>query len=191
MRKKRGTNTVKAEARKTAPAVEKKVEEVKAEVQAAAVKAEAVKEAAETKTEAAKEAAEAKAEAVKKAAEEKAEETKEVVEAKAEETKKAVETKTAEVKKAVEAKTKEVKTAVKKTAAKAAAKAVEVNTQVFVQYQNNEADVAKIEEKIKAQFAADGHRVGNIKKLSIYMKPEEYAAYYVINEKFFGRVDLF
>ena len=74
---------------------------------------------------------------------------------------------------------------------KAAAKAVEVNTQVFVQYQNNEADVAKIEEKIKAQFAADGHRVGNIKKLSIYMKPEEYAAYYVINEKFFGRVDLF
>lgn len=48
-----------------------------------------------------------------------------------------------------------------------------------------------IEEKVKAQFVAEGHRAGAIKKLDIYIKPEENAAYYVINEKFSGRVDLF
>ena len=115
----------------------------------------------------------------------------EAVAAKAEETKKAVEAKAEETKKAVETKAKTAKTAVKKAAAKATAKAVEVNTKVIIQYQNNEAEMDKLEEKIKAQFVADGHRISSIKKLNIYVKPEDYSAYYVINEKFFGRVDLF
>ena len=40
-------------------------------------------------------------------------------------------------------------------------------------------------------FVAEGHRAGCIKTLNIYVKPEEYKAYYVINDKFFGSVDLF
>ena len=31
----------------------------------------------------------------------------------------------------------------------------------------------------------------NKKMVNIYIKPEEYSAYYVINDKFSGRVDLF
>ena len=83
-----------------------------------------------------------------------------------------------------------VKAAAKKPAAKNAAKEV-LKPEITVQYQNLEVTTEVVEERVKAQFAAEGHRVGTIKKLNIYVKPEEYAAYYVINDKFTGRVDLF
>lgn len=173
MRKKRVNTVTKAQAKEEVnaitPAVEKTVEDAKVVVEAVAAKAEETKNAVAAK----------------------AEEAKKTVETKTEETKKAVEAKAEETKSAVEKKAKTAKTAVKKAAAKATAKAVEVNTKVIIQYQNNEAEMDKLEEKIKAQFVADGHRISSIKKLNIYVKPEEYSAYYVINEKFFGRVDLF
>lgn len=83
-----------------------------------------------------------------------------------------------------------VKAAAKKPVAKKAAKEV-LKPEITVQYQNLEVTTEVVEERVKAQFAAEGHRVGTIKKLNIYVKPEEYAAYYVINDKFTGRVDLF
>ena len=83
-----------------------------------------------------------------------------------------------------------MKAAAKKPAAKKAAKEV-LKPEITVQYQNLEVTTEVVEERVKAQFAAEGHRVGTIKKLNIYVKPEEYAAYYVINDKFTGRVDLF
>ena len=46
-------------------------------------------------------------------------------------------------------------------------------------------------EKAKAQFVAEGHRESSIKSLRVYLKPEDGAAYYVINDKIAGRVDLF
>ena len=67
----------------------------------------------------------------------------------------------------------------------------EVRPEVFIQYQGNEGIVAEAIEKAKAAFVADGHRISTIKTLQVYLKPEEYAAYYVINKKFTGRVDLF
>ena len=83
-----------------------------------------------------------------------------------------------------------VKAAAKKPVAKKAAKEV-LKPEITVQYQNLEVTTEVVEERVKAQFAAEGHRVGTIKKLNIYVKPEEYAAYSVINDKFTGRVDLF
>lgn len=77
-----------------------------------------------------------------------------------------------------------------KTTAKKAVKE-ELKAEVFIQYQGQEAVVADAIEKAKAEFVADGHRVSSIKSLQVYLKPEEYAAYYVINQKFAGRVDLF
>lgn len=77
-----------------------------------------------------------------------------------------------------------------KTTAKKAVKE-ELKPEVFIQYQGQEAVVADAIEKAKAEFVADGHRVSSIKSLQVYLKPEEYAAYYVINQKFAGRVDLF
>ena len=78
-------------------------------------------------------------------------------------------------------------------AAKKAAKAAkeELKPDVFIQYQGNEAIVADVIEKAKNEFVADGHRASSIKSLQVYLKPEEFAAYYVINQKFAGRVDLF
>ena len=94
--------------------------------------------------------------------------------------------------KTAETKVKEAaKTTAKKTVAKAAAKTATVKPQFIVQYQNKESDLANIEEKVKAQFISEGHKAGTIKKVNIYVKPEEYSAYYVINDKFSGRVDLF
>ena len=90
----------------------------------------------------------------------------------------------------------DVKDTVKKTTAKAtkaakAAKKEPVKPEIIVQYQNSEVDTAAIEERVKTQFVAEGHKAGFIRKLNIYIKPEEYSAYYVINDRFSGRVDLF
>lgn len=46
-------------------------------------------------------------------------------------------------------------------------------------------------ERAKEAFTADGHRASSIKSLKVYLKPEEYAAYYVINDTYAGKVNLF
>ena len=123
------------------------------------------------------------------------------------EVEKAVEKTTEKVEKAVEKATEkvaekaaevkaDVKDTVKKTTAKTtkaakAAKKEPVKPEIIVQYQNSEVDTATIEERVKTQFVAEGHKAGFIRKLNIYIKPEEYSAYYVINDRFSGRVDLF
>ena len=118
--------------------------------------------------------------------------TAKAVETKAAETAKVVEQKAAETAKVVEQKAKEVaEETAKKTIAKAAAKTAVVEPRVIVQYQNREVDTAAITERIRAQFISEGHKAGCIKELNIYVKPEEYSAYYVINDKFSGRVNLF
>ena len=109
------------------------------------------------------------------------------------EVEKAVEKTTEKVaEKAAEVKA-DIKETVKKTTEKAtkAAKKEPVKPEIIVQYQNSEVDTAAIEERVKSQFVAEGNKAGFIRKLSIYIKPEEYSAYYVINDKFSGRVDLF
>ena len=75
----------------------------------------------------------------------------------------------------------------KKAAAKPAAEKI---TEVFVQYGDGEWKTDDLVQQVKDAFAAEGHRVANIRKLSLYVKPEEKKAYYVINEKISGSVDL-
>ena len=84
---------------------------------------------------------------------------------------------------------KKAATTTKKAPAKKAAAKSE--TVITVQFQGNEVTVASVEEKVKAQFVAEGHKASSIKTLSIYVKPEEHSAYYVINGDVTGRVDLF
>ena len=100
----------------------------------------------------------------------------------------AAETKAAAVAKEVEKKVAETKETVKDTAKKATE---ELKPEVFIQFQGQEAVVADVIEKAKKQFEAEGHRASSIKSIQVYLKPEEYAAYYVINQKHAGRVDLF
>ena len=81
----------------------------------------------------------------------------------------------------------------KKTAArkKAAPKAAPEKTEeVFVQYGDGEWKTDELVQKAKDAYVAEGHRAANIRKLSLYVKPEERKAYYVINDKASGSVDL-
>ena len=76
----------------------------------------------------------------------------------------------------------------KAPAKKAAAKAETVITLEFGDYT---AIMATVEDKVKAQYVAEGNKASSIKTLNIYVKPFENAAYYVINGDVTGRVDLF
>ena len=90
------------------------------------------------------------------------------------------------VKETTEAVKEEVKKAPKKKATRKAAakKQSESETEVFVEYYGQQSSVEEI-------FVSEGHRVSTIKSLKLYLKPEDGFAYYVINEKFAGRVPLF
>ena len=154
---------------------------------------EVVKTVAAKKVEEAKEAVKS----VAKAVEAKAEEVK--AEAKAAE--KAEEKVTAEPEKKAEAPEKEVKEAKEAKPAKKpgrkpakeakAAKKAAAEPKVYVQFGADESSVEAIVEKIKSDYVEQGHRASSIKDLRVYLKPEDGAAYYVINEKVAGRVDLF
>lgn len=50
-----------------------------------------------------------------------------------------------------------------------------------MQFGGEEWKVADLSERAKAAYLAQGHRASGIKKLSVYVKPEEGKAYYVIN----------
>lgn len=124
--------------------------------------------------------------------------------------KKSVE-KVAEVKETVkEAEVKETKAAavkeeVKETAKKAPAKKApakkapaktttakkEVVTETYIQYAGQETLTAELLTKVKAAYVAEGHKESAIKSVKLYVKPEDSAVYYVINEKAVGMVSLF
>ena len=90
-----------------------------------------------------------------------------------------------------ETKTTKAAAAKKDTTKKATTAKKEATVDVFVQFAGNQALVASVEERVKAAYVAEGHRASSIKTLKIYIKAEENAAYYVINEDNVGRVDLF
>lgn len=106
--------------------------------------------------------------------------------------------KAVEVKEAAKAETKKVaekaataKKAVKTAAKKVTEKKTELAPEVYVQFQGREATVDSVIAKATESYVADGHRASSIKSLQVYLKPEESAAYYVINKKYAGRVELF
>lgn len=133
-------------------------------------------------------------EAVKNTGVKAAEEVKETagkVADKAAEVKEAVKAETKKVEeKAAAAKTK-VKAAAKKTTKKAAEKKAELASEVYVQFGGQEATVDSVIAKATEAYVADGHRASSIKVLKVYLKPEDGAAYYTINDKYAGKVDLF
>ena len=171
--------------------------ERKKATEAAVVKTAAVEKKAEDTV---KETAGEKAAAVKEAVEVKAEETVETVK---ETVKEAAETVKETAKEAVEAAKKTAGTAKrsvgrpkKNPADKAVKEKVQEKVQeVFLQYSDDfgqkEANLDEVVARVKAAWVADGHRESSIKSLQVYVKPQEYKAYYVINGKVNGDVDLF
>ena len=162
-----------------------KAEPAKAETKA--VKAEPVKEAAKT----------AKAEPAKAAAKTVKAESAKAIETKKDTTKK-LETKAGVLVDTPAAKTEEKKTtAAKKTAAKKpaakkpAAKKAELKTEMFLQFAGKEYTEKEILQKVKDIWTKVlKNKVGDMKDVKIYLKPEESAAYYVVNGDTTGKVDL-
>lgn len=63
-----------------------------------------------------------------------------------------------------------------------------VDQQVFVQYKGKEVLVKDIEKQAEEQYVNDGNKAGVLKEIKIYIKPEDNAAYYVINDSYSGKV---
>ena len=95
---------------------------------------------------------------------------------------------TAEPKKSVAKKAAPAKKSTRKTSAKK--KEVEKVEEVWVQFGGQEIIANNIVSKAKQDYVADGHRESSIKTVRVYIKPEENMAYYVINDKFKGSVEL-
>jgi len=66
-----------------------------------------------------------------------------------------------------------------------------MKTTLFVEYQGNQADDKQLIAKVKELWVADGNKVKDIKELNLYVKPEENAAYYVINGDISGNITLY
>lgn len=110
---------------------------------------------------------------------------------KAEEVKAEVKAEVKEEAKKAPAKKEPAKKAPAKKATPAKAAKTEIKTALYVQFAGNEATEADIIDKVKAAYVAEGHKESAIKEINLYVKPEEYAVYYVINDKAIGKVDLF
>ena len=62
-------------------------------------------------------------------------------------------------------------------------------TTVFVQYAGLESEVGSLTKAALADFKAS-HKNADVTSLNLYIKPEDHAAYYVINGEFTGKVEL-
>ena len=80
----------------------------------------------------------------------------------------------------------------KKTAAKKTVKAEKpaVTQNIYVQFAGNEFLTSDLVAKVTENWVALGHRASSIKSLDLYVKPEDMAAYYVINGKESGKIEL-
>ncbi len=110
---------------------------------------------------------------------------------KAEEVKSEVKAEVKEEAKKAPAKKEPAKKAPAKKATPVKAAKAEIKTALYVQFAGNEATEADIIDKVKAAYVAEGHKESAIKEINLYVKPEEYAVYYVINDKAIGKVNLF
>lgn len=98
---------------------------------------------------------------------------------------------TKKVAKKAEEVTKSVKSTTKKTVKKVMTKAGAIDTEINIQYQGNEINAEVLKERAVAQYVEAGHSEAEIKQIKLYVKPEDMAAYYVINDSSAGKIDLF
>lgn len=67
----------------------------------------------------------------------------------------------------------------------------EVAQEVILQYREYEANMEAVVERVKAHYIAKGNTEESIESIQIYVKPEDFTAYYVINDGVVGKVNLF
>lgn len=67
----------------------------------------------------------------------------------------------------------------------------ETVTEVILQYRGYEMNMDDVTERVKDHFLAKGNKPESIESMQIYVKPEDFTAYYVINDGVVGKVNLF
>ena len=60
---------------------------------------------------------------------------------------------------------------------------------LFVQYDGKQVEEKEIVASVKAAWTEAGNKVGDIKTMEVYVKPEENAIYYVVNGDVTGKVE--
>lgn len=66
-----------------------------------------------------------------------------------------------------------------------------VKYEVLVQYDGLESNLTEIYERVKKTYIANGNDEESFKEIKLYIKPQDFTAYYVINGEYTGKVGLF
>lgn len=83
------------------------------------------------------------------------------------------------------------KAAAKKETVKKAVAKKDIKVNAFVEYYGKQVEEKTVIANVKKAWTKSGKKVGDIKTLDLYIKPEENAAYYVINGTNAGAVALY
>ena len=86
---------------------------------------------------------------------------------------------------------KELTESTMETEAKQAVVQKEAVPEVVLQYREYEVDMKTVTDRVKAHYFAKGYQEDSIEDIQIYVKPEDFTAYYVINDGVVGKVNLF
>ncbi len=65
-----------------------------------------------------------------------------------------------------------------------------MKTAFYVEYAGKQVEEKEIIAKVKEIWTEQGNKIKDLKTLNLYVKPEENAAYYVINEDVDGKIEL-
>lgn len=65
-----------------------------------------------------------------------------------------------------------------------------MKTALYVEFAGKQTLDKDLVAKVKELWTAEGNKVKDITTLSLYVKPEESVAYYVINEEVSGKIEL-
>lgn len=65
-----------------------------------------------------------------------------------------------------------------------------MKTALFVEFGGKQTEDKALVAQAKELWVAEGKKVKDIQTLNLYVKPEESAAYYVINDDFSGKIEL-
>lgn len=68
---------------------------------------------------------------------------------------------------------------------------VELKANIYLQYMGKEFSTSDVMKKVKDIWTKElGKETTELRSVNVYLKPEEFAAYYVINEEVTGKIDL-
>ena len=71
------------------------------------------------------------------------------------------------------------------------AKDSDVKHEILIQYDGLESNLTDVYERVKKTYVAAGHDIETFKEIKLYIKPQDFTAYYVVNGDYSGKVGLF